>query len=69
MLGDGGQIRFLRILRARTRAAGGFLPERDANFPEDFFDYDTVDAATEMNPPDAKGTVLGVSLPVSRKRR
>ncbi|MCA1386073.1 MULTISPECIES: hypothetical protein [unclassified Bradyrhizobium] len=65
-LGDGGQIRFLRILRPKTRAMGGYL-ETAPSFPLDFFQYETIEGDLDMNPPDAKGMVLGMSMPIPWK--
>ncbi|MGY3131159.1 hypothetical protein ACVWZM_001841 [Bradyrhizobium sp. USDA 4501] len=66
-LGDGGQIRFLRILRPKTRAMGGYLETAPA-FPLDMFQYETIEGDVDMNPPDAKGMVLGMSMPIAWQR-
>jgi hypothetical protein len=66
-LGDGGRIRFLRILRPKTYAAGGYV-ETSPKFPQDFFQFETIEGDVEMNPRDAIGMVLGMSLPISWKR-
>jgi hypothetical protein len=66
-LGDGGSIRFLRILRPKTYAAGGYV-ETSPVFPRDFFQFETIEGDVEMNPRDAMGMVLGMSLPISWKR-
>lgn len=62
-----GRVRFLRILRAKSLERGGFI-ERDAIFPMDFFNVDMLGTSVEMNPPDAKGMVLGTSMPIEWTR-
>ncbi|MHB8270295.1 hypothetical protein [Bradyrhizobium sp.] len=52
-----------RILRPKTPAAGGYLETKPV-FLLDFFQFETID----MNPPDAKGMVLGMSMPIPWKR-
>lgn len=64
MLGKSGRVRFLRILSGKNRSEGGFLVDDKPIFPGDFFTYDTIEADAEMNPPDAQGMVLGVSMPI-----
>ncbi|MEW6643648.1 MAG: hypothetical protein AB1586_24270 [Pseudomonadota bacterium] len=62
-LGDGGSIRFLRILRPKPYSAGGYV-EKSPVFPQDFFQFETIEGDVEMNPRDAMGMVLGMSLPI-----
>jgi hypothetical protein len=67
-LGTTGRLRFLKILRAKTRERGGFLDE-EAVFPQDFFEPGMLGVATDMNPPDAKGLILGTSMPIEWTRK
>ena len=66
-LGNDGQIRFLRVLRPKTQATGGFI-QTGPVFPFDFFQFETIEGDVDMNPPDAKGMVLGMSMPIPWKR-
>ncbi|MEY9543108.1 hypothetical protein ABIE85_006168 [Bradyrhizobium diazoefficiens] len=66
-MGTEGRVRFLKILRGKTRLRGGFLDD-DAVFPKDFFSLDMLDSAEPMNPPDSKAMILGTSLPIEWKR-
>jgi hypothetical protein len=34
----------------------------------DFFQFETIEGDVDMNPPDAKGMVLGMSMPIPWKR-
>lgn len=61
--GAHGRVRFLKILRAKTRLRGGILDE-EAVFPDDFFGAEMLEEVADINPPDAKGLVLGTSMPI-----
>lgn len=62
-MGTEGRVRFLKILRGKTRLRGGFLDD-DAVFPKDFFSPDMLESTEPMNPPDSKAMILGTSLPI-----
>lgn len=57
-----GRVRFLRVLRGKTRDKGGFelAPQQ---FPRDFFGRET-DEALDADPFDAAGLVMGISAPI-----
>jgi hypothetical protein len=57
-----GRIRFLRVLRGKSKGRGGFEGKTQI-FPGDFF-QDRIDDAVDANPSDAAGMVMGVSAPV-----
>ena len=57
-----GRLRFLRVLRGKVRAKGGF-ETRLLEFPTDFFGVEHGEAA-DANPPDAAGMALGISTPI-----
>ncbi|NKK01231.1 hypothetical protein GFL63_20985 [Rhizobium leguminosarum bv. viciae] len=65
--GNEGNIRFLRVLRPRAVTAGGFV-ENTPMFPFDFFHFETIEGDVDMNPPDAGGMLLGISMPISWRR-
>ncbi|MBY2908539.1 hypothetical protein [Rhizobium leguminosarum] len=66
-LGNEGNIRFLRVLRPRTRTAGGFVDDSPV-FPLGMFQFETIEGDVDMNPPDAQGMVLGISMPIPWRR-
>ncbi|MBY5867847.1 hypothetical protein [Rhizobium leguminosarum] len=66
-LGSAGRVRLLRLLRPKTRENGGFAL-REYKFPQDLFDSNRPASSVDMNPPDAKGIVLGMSMPIEWKR-
>jgi|GEM_PF-6763061 len=67
-IGEAGRIRFMRLLRPRTHAEGGFAGATP-KFPDDYFAWEMLGDGTNMNPPDAKGVVLGISNPIAWERQ
>jgi hypothetical protein len=57
-----GRLRFLRVLRGKTRARGGFelTPQQ---FPLDFFGRES-DESLDADPNDAAGMAMGISAPL-----
>ncbi|MGO7335702.1 hypothetical protein [Rhizobium leguminosarum] len=66
-LGSAGRVRLLRLLRPKTRENGGFTLQ-DHKFPQDLFDPSRLAGDVDMNPPDANGVVLGMSMPIEWRR-
>jgi hypothetical protein len=60
-----GRVRFVRVLRGRTKDQGGF-EELPKEFPASFFSPTVVDAQTD-DPIDAPGLALGISQPIEWK--
>jgi hypothetical protein len=50
-----------------ARSAGGFV-DAAPKFPLDYFQFETIEGDVDMNPSDAKGMVLGMSMPIPWKR-
>ena len=57
-----GRVRFLRVLRGKTRDKGGF-ELASPQFPADFFGRE-VDEALDADPFDAAGMAMGISAPI-----
>lgn len=57
-----GRVRFLRVLRGKTREAGGF-ELTSPRFPADFFGREA-DEALDADPLDAAGMAMGISMPI-----
>jgi len=60
--GMSGRVRFLRLVRGKTRDHGGFERQR-REFPKDFFGQQTSEAL-DAEPLDAAGMVMGISTPI-----
>ena len=60
--GNGGRVRFLRVLVPRARELGGFV-ERTTRGLEALFNQDLI-APDDLNPADAAGQILGISRPI-----
>lgn len=67
-LGPAGRVRILRLLRPKRREQGGFIDGTPPQFPQDYFDPSMLEAPLEMNPADAKGVLLGMSMPIEWRR-
>lgn len=61
--GNGGRLRFLRMLVPRHRGIGGFA-ETPSRRLEDLFERTPEPDTADLNPSDARGLILGVSRPV-----
>lgn len=66
-IGSAGRIRLLRLLRPKLKEDGGFLAEVP-KFPQDYFNSAMLDGRLDMNPADAKGIMLGMSMPIEWQR-
>ena len=63
-----GRVRLLRMLRSRSKNAGGF-EDAQAVTPTNLFQHAMLASEAgagdvDMNPPDARGIVLGISTPI-----
>ncbi len=61
--GNGGRLRFLRMLVPRSRELGGFVDTTTRQLSA-LFDAKLLQQADDLNPADAAGQILGISQPI-----